>query len=395
MRKTVIVLWALWLICSFPLMATGQKQTHDRRVAMSQVEAPSPPQSSKGAGSAAQSNKSEQQVLTNADVIQMVKSGFDEKLILNVIGANETQFDVSVKALINLKNAGVGQRVLDAMIAAGSAKRQPQDAMRISAQPTGAVPSAPPGSPQQTDDLYAVLVSGQDRQRLIGVHARLASVKLKDKELSSLASVAGSAVVGEAVSNVLSEAAARAAGEVLLSSVGRNILFPSGTMFGMMAGGIIYGTEKVTGKIFGRSNPTATAVFALERAQSAKALRGDAPQFEIFYGTIPGINPDEYEPAIVRLTVTKDNYRLRGAAKIKDSKISYEGFLQESVPMRVNKIARGHRLVEPESALAPGEYGLVLVPINPKKAVSGDNPVENALLIAVWDFSVTSRPSAQ
>lgn len=68
-----------------------------------------------------------QKHLTNTNIIQMVKGGFAESVILNAIQTNETQFDVSINALFELKNAGVSQKVIEAMQSAVGNKHQVQN----------------------------------------------------------------------------------------------------------------------------------------------------------------------------------------------------------------------------------------------------------------------------
>src|SRR5271157_5044863 len=63
-----------------------------------------------------------QKALTNADVLNMSKQGFDASLIVKDIESNPTDFDVSPQALIDLKAAGVPQSVMEAMLAARAAK---------------------------------------------------------------------------------------------------------------------------------------------------------------------------------------------------------------------------------------------------------------------------------
>jgi hypothetical protein len=63
-----------------------------------------------------------QKPLTNADIINMTTQGFDAALIVKDIESSSTDFDTSTQALITLKNAGVNQSVLEAMLAAASAK---------------------------------------------------------------------------------------------------------------------------------------------------------------------------------------------------------------------------------------------------------------------------------
>lgn len=57
-----------------------------------------------------------QKSLTNQDVVQMVKAGFDNQTIIKAIQANPTKFDVSPQGLLALKNSGVNQAVIQAML---------------------------------------------------------------------------------------------------------------------------------------------------------------------------------------------------------------------------------------------------------------------------------------
>jgi len=63
-----------------------------------------------------------QKALTNADIVNMSKEGFEASLIVKDIESSPTDFDVSPQALIDLKAAGVPQSVMEAMIAAHAGK---------------------------------------------------------------------------------------------------------------------------------------------------------------------------------------------------------------------------------------------------------------------------------
>lgn len=56
--------------------------------------------------------------LTNEDIISMTKQGFDASLIEKAIQTGESNFDLSAQALVDLKNAGVSQDVMAAMLSA-------------------------------------------------------------------------------------------------------------------------------------------------------------------------------------------------------------------------------------------------------------------------------------
>ena len=61
--------------------------------------------------------------LTNADVIKMVKAGMAEPTIVATIAGNDTQFDLTSTGLQSLSQAGVSSKVIRAMLAAESMKK--------------------------------------------------------------------------------------------------------------------------------------------------------------------------------------------------------------------------------------------------------------------------------
>ncbi len=67
-------------------------------------------------------------VLTNAEIMQMVKTGFAEETILKAIQLSETRLDTSVTALLELKNAGVSEKVIRAMLSPKAAKTEEKPA---------------------------------------------------------------------------------------------------------------------------------------------------------------------------------------------------------------------------------------------------------------------------
>ncbi len=66
--------------------------------------------------------------LTNAEILEMVKAGFAEETILKSIQLSETRFDTSVAALVELKNAGASERVIQAMLSPKAAKAEEKPA---------------------------------------------------------------------------------------------------------------------------------------------------------------------------------------------------------------------------------------------------------------------------
>jgi hypothetical protein len=62
--------------------------------------------------------------LTDQDILQMVKAGFDDSTILRYIRANDVDFDLSVPAMVALKNAGVSQSLIQAMLSIEVSKKE-------------------------------------------------------------------------------------------------------------------------------------------------------------------------------------------------------------------------------------------------------------------------------
>jgi Ca-activated chloride channel family protein len=71
--------------------------------------------------SATEQRKVPSKPFTNEDVLKLVKAGFGEETILEAIRTNECHFDTSADALTALKNAGVSEKIIMAMLAAGRA----------------------------------------------------------------------------------------------------------------------------------------------------------------------------------------------------------------------------------------------------------------------------------
>jgi hypothetical protein len=89
-------------------------------------------------------------LLTNDDIVQMTKAGFDEQTIVKAITANKPDFDTSAQGLLALKNAGVTKPVLDAIL-----DRENSNAGTVA--PSGNVETASepvPGLPREPGAYY-------------------------------------------------------------------------------------------------------------------------------------------------------------------------------------------------------------------------------------------------
>jgi hypothetical protein len=143
--------------------------------------------------------------------------------------------------------------------------------------------------------------------------------------------------------------------------------------------------------------PSVTYVWGLPGRKSTRELNDTTPMFELSYGDIPGIDPDRYEPALVKLVRTKDNYRLVGATRTKmNGKSMMAGFnpengkwvSEERCPIRVDKEERGFYVLHVDQPLEPGEYAVVLRPVKNYKAAPSGFGGGAQVFYSTWDFSV-------
>jgi hypothetical protein len=74
--------------------------------------------------------------MTNADVLSLTKSGLGEQTIILAIGQGPTNFDTSPPTLIELKKAGVTDRVLNAMLSASKPPGSSQHATSHDSDPS-------------------------------------------------------------------------------------------------------------------------------------------------------------------------------------------------------------------------------------------------------------------
>lgn len=345
---TVLLLAAVVSSAALPLMPAASAQT------------PNAPQDKKP--------------LTNADIIRMVKSGLAETVVLSAIEANDSQFDVSADALITLKTAGVSQKIIEAILASESRRRG-------NPSPRQGTGLALPGQPAPAQaPLRALRIEGTERLPLpLNTTARAALVKSDGNDLPSIA--ANQAIGAAIITGSMQAGAAIASATGSLSSLG-----------------VIGAAGSIVGGRFFRKKPTQTIVFAVAGQSSETTLHSSQPAFEVVYRDIPGVNPDNYEPALVRLVPTKNNYRIFSAVKIKDGKQTTTRPLVEAVPMQVTKLGRGHAEIAAIAPLEAGEYGLLLLPIQTPQQSSKQNEAvfsenEASVSLLVWDFRVAPEGS--
>ena len=311
--------------------------------------------------------------LTNDDVIAMVKGGLPETTVINAINAQDSNFDVSATALIKLKQQGVNSKIMDAMLAAANKKH--------SAAPAPA-PAAPAAAPAATAGQPSVTVlKGAAQQPIPVSKTQIAQTKTKATSLSALST---DNALGQAMQSVALSAAQQAA-------------YRSGSYTGASAIGAASG---VMGGIMGHRKPTVTDVWALPGQKSDLVLDTNQPSFEVHFANIPGVVADEYEPALVKLAPSANNFRLVGATQAKQDVLEsstmdweiYSSFMEERVGAQATKVSSGEYKLQTAAALPAGEYGVVLRPLNKAKKFSGSSVAQNSgeglLFNSVWAFAV-------
>jgi hypothetical protein len=396
--------------------------------------------------------------LTNEDVVNMVAGGLDESLVISAIQANEENFDVSSNALLALKQAKVSDKVLQAMLAAEGKKRNPLPASSESKQPDtnpqamainpasfnpmmgqaaaaqamamqmmasrgmspqmmaqisamqrarsgmGMFPSAAMGSQAGEMDARQLprvsLITGDSKEAVNRSITQISKTEVKGGQggasmapMGSMAALGMRAGMGGGLSGLsmlggLGGAALRFA--PLAAGPGMILAAPAMSLAtGLLGGGLAHHS----------SAPKATYVWALPGAHSAYAMATSKPRFEIEFGEIVGLDPDAYEPALVKLTQTKDNWRLVGATKDTFDKHGNEKqspITEDRTQIKTTAMGRGHVVIEATSPLAPGEYGVVLHPIKEQKTAASMGAGLTAgqtIFYSVWDFSVPAGSS--
>jgi hypothetical protein len=131
-------------------------------------------------------------------------------------------------------------------------------------------------------------------------------------------------------------------------------------------------------------------------------LQTSSPAFSVDFANMPGVSPDEFEPAIVKLTPAQNTCRIVGATQGKENAQSsaaadwqiYSSFLEERVAVNAQKIKTGRYKISPSSPLLPGEYAVVLRPVSKSKTFSGGDVArgqgDGLMFDAVWSFQIAT-----
>lgn len=331
--------------------------------------------------------------LTNADVIQMVRDKFTESVIMAAIRSNPTAFDVGIKALGELKRAGVSQTIIEAMLIAsgggapkGAPSEQPADARSVEAPDDGPPPAVIRNEQATPRGLQVIVRAGESQSELGYSATTLVQTKAK----------------GDNVGTIMADSAVRAVTFEAITSVATKAVVASP---GLAAIPIVGGAAALLLNLPGlRRNPTFTFIFALAGRTSQQVITSNRPVFEGSFDNITGLNPDEFHLVLVRVHVTPNNWRFVGAQrqqyKGRSDVRTSSTFIDDVVPTRSTMMGRGRERIETAEALAPGEYAVLLRPKTGKLEVSISEYVEHSgtgTVALVFDFAVPSaseEPSA-
>jgi hypothetical protein len=316
-----------------------------------------------------------QRALNNADIVNMVKSKLPESVVIQAIQSNPGKYDTSTNALVSLHKAGVTENELNAMIAASSKGSTGHAPASSSAQ------SAAPPVPKSRKPTLSVNAGGST-QELQVEKTQLAETKTKP---SSMKSLAADSVVTQAMQTGVNTVASTAAMHMNYGVGGQSV---------EQAGGIF-------SNVMAHRQPKVTYVWGVAGPASSNVLQNATPSFTVDFSRVLGVTPDDYAPAIVKLTPAQNTCRIIGATQGKaDAKSSpaadwqiYSNFLEERVNSQLQKLAPGKYKISPSSELAAGEYGVVLRPVSKSKNFSGGDVArgqgDGLIFDTVWTFQIS------
>jgi len=317
-----------------------------------------------------------QRPLNNTDIINMVKSKLPESVVVQTIQSNSGKYDTSTSALITLHKAGVTENEMNAMISA-SGKGAPASATPA----TPNVSQSTPAAASKSRMPKAYLTQGSNTQELRMEKTQLAETKTKP---SSMKSLAGDSVVTQAMQSGVNQAAMSTAVH-MNSGIGGQSVEQAGSIFS---------------SVLTHRQPKTTYVWGVPGPASSNVLQNASPSFTVDFSNVLGVKPDDYAPAIVKLTPAQNTCRIVGATQGKaDARSSpaadwqiYSSFLEERVTAQAQKLATGKYKITPTSELASGEYGVVLRPISKTKSYSGGDVArgqgDGLMFDAIWTFQI-------
>jgi hypothetical protein len=350
--------------------------------------------------------------LTNEDILKLVKGGFGDDVIIAMIEANDSAFDVSMGGLTALKDAGISSPVMQAMLKAETRKRQATSASpSAQSQPSSSAVLNPSqsmagmggnGSIQQMMTMAMTMGGAAGMGGGMLDTSQLPPVNLLTGDAHSvikpsIAQIASTQTKGDDMPGAGSQATS------MLMGLGRQALSfgaIGGSAFAGPAAGMAMGMAgSMSAMGHHHGPPKVTYVWALPGPQSSFSIGNSIPRFEMSYGNLLGIDPDAYEPQLIKLVESKDNWRLVGATKTTMGQMGTEAFekvTEARIAVTSQKLGRGQVQFAPKQPLQPGEYAIVLRAIHPGKRAAGSlgGGAETSIFFSVWDFSVSNGAQA-
>ena len=324
-----------------------------------------------------------QPTMTNADLVKLVQAGVPESAIIASIHSSAPAFDLSSDGIVALHKAGVTQGELEAAIAASSAAHPATAPTAPAAAPAPAAPA-----PAATHLPTVALVTAGASRPIPLEKVQLAETKNKPTSMSGLA---GDSMVSQSMQAGVNAAAWDAA-----SHTGSYASYAAvGTAGSVMSG------------MLSHHKPTVTYVWGITGATSSNVSPSSLPVFLVSVVDVPGVNPNDYEPAILKLTPAQNSVRLLGATQGKQDASSnaaadwqvYSNFLEDRVAVQTQKQGSGQYRIVPTSPLLPGEYGVALRPISKSKQFSGAEIMrgqgDGMIFNAAWSFKVPPDAKAE
>jgi hypothetical protein len=330
--------------------------------------------------------------IDNDDVRVMVAAKFGEQMILAVIAANDTRFDVSPRALVALKEQGTSDGVIEAMLSAETAKRQAEaDALAATRETTETATAAK--MPTEEFVRLSSMIERLAAQQEAAAARAEPSPPPPSTDPSPHAWILGPADKTAVAPTIAQVAFTDERGMPTLKTL--HGLADKALAFANPA---VSGIATTLGSLFRPGNEDRTAVWALAGSSASRRLGGRIA-FEIEYGDIPGVDPERYRPEIVRLVSTVDNYRLVAAAKTDGSNkgvLPHGPIVEEGVETDLMRLGRGRYRAAAKEPLGAGEYALVLRPMQQKEkhkkseASLGEllGGGTSQILYVAWDFRV-------
>jgi hypothetical protein len=98
-----------------------------------------------------------QEVLTNESVVQMIKAGLPESVVITKIRSTPTKFDLRTESLVSLKKSGVSDKVLEAMMTPGTAAGAPAATPAPAAAAPAPAAATGAGGLRDRDVIYQVV----------------------------------------------------------------------------------------------------------------------------------------------------------------------------------------------------------------------------------------------